>query len=131
MKMRFKNFLWDFGLGHVNKLKGPTGSVIIARMVEIYCGSKYDNAHTFSKQVYTIKLFHCKLEIHACSNPSPFFQTLFQHEVLRLISTQNAGSFCSRHIHHGNTTIKWGFLKFFVQFPTPTLTPTLTLYNLQ
>ncbi len=33
------------------------------------------------------------------ATPSPFFQTLFQHEVLRIISTQNAGSFCLHHNH--------------------------------
>ncbi len=30
-------------------------------------------------------------------------QTLFQHEVFRIISTLNAGSLCLRHGNHGNT----------------------------
>ena len=30
-------------------------------------------------------------------------QTLFQHEVFKIISTLNAGSLCLRHGNHGNT----------------------------
>ena len=40
-------------------------------------------------------------------------QTLFQHEVLVITPTLNAGSRCSRHVSHGNTIIF--FLNFFVQ----------------
>ncbi len=43
------------------------------------------------------------LEIHACSNPSFYFQTLGQHEVFRVISTMNAGSRCPRYVNYGNT----------------------------
>ncbi len=38
--------------------------------------------------------------MHA-ENPRLHFQTLFQHEVFRVISTLNAGSHCLRH---GNVT---------------------------
>ena len=37
------------------------------------------------------------------ATPRLSFQTLFQHEVMQIISTLNAGSFCSRHVNHGNT----------------------------
>ncbi len=40
-----------------------------------------------------------------------YFQTLFQHEVFRVISTMNAGSLCTRHDNYGNT-IKLFFLFF-------------------
>jgi hypothetical protein len=36
-------------------------------------------------------------------------QTLFQHEVLVITSTLNAGSGCSRHVSHGNTIIVFSF----------------------
>ncbi len=40
--------------------------------------------------------------MHAAT-PRLHFQTLCQHEVLRVISTMNAGSLCSRHVNYGNT----------------------------
>ena len=40
--------------------------------------------------------------MHA-ETPRLHFQTLFQHEVFRIISTLNAGSHCLRHGNHGNT----------------------------
>ncbi len=52
-----------------------------------------------------------KLEIHACSNPSPLEYTMFQHEVFQIISILNAGSLCLRHVNHGNTNTRlffWG-----------------------
>ncbi len=43
----------------------------------------------------------------ACSQPAAtpcfYFQPLCQHEVLRVISTLNAGTLCSRHVNYGNT----------------------------
>ena len=36
--------------------------------------------------------------------PRFYFQPLRQHEVLRVESTLNAGSLCSRHVKYGNTT---------------------------
>ena len=35
------------------------------------------------------------IEINVCSNPSPYFRPLFQHEVFHVISTLNACSLCS------------------------------------
>ncbi len=32
------------------------------------------------------------------ATPHPYFQTLCQHEVFRVISTVNAGSLCARHV---------------------------------
>ena len=40
--------------------------------------------------------------MHAAT-PRLHFQTLCQHEVLRVISTMNAGSLYSRHVNYGNT----------------------------
>ncbi len=37
------------------------------------------------------------------ATPRFYFQPLCQHEVLRVISTLNAGSLCSRHVNYGNT----------------------------
>ncbi len=37
------------------------------------------------------------------ATPRFYFQPLCQHEVLRVISTLNAGSLCSRHVSYGNT----------------------------
>ena len=37
------------------------------------------------------------------ATPRFYFQPLRQHEVLRVISTLNAGSLCSRHVNYGNT----------------------------
>ncbi len=37
------------------------------------------------------------------ATPRLYFQTLFQHEVFRVISTMNAGSLCTRHDNYGNT----------------------------
>ena len=39
----------------------------------------------------------------AAATPRFYFQPLCQYEVLRVISTLNAGSLCSRHVNHGNT----------------------------
>ncbi len=38
------------------------------------------------------------------ATPRFHFQPLCQHEVLRVISTLNTGSLCSRHVNYGNTT---------------------------
>ncbi len=35
------------------------------------------------------------------ATPRFYFQPLCQHEVLRVISTLNAGSLCSRHVNYG------------------------------
>ena len=37
------------------------------------------------------------------ATPRFYFQPLCQHEVLRVISTMNAGSLCSRHVNYGNS----------------------------
>ncbi len=37
------------------------------------------------------------------ATPRFYFQPLCQHEVLRVISTLNAGSLCPRHVNYGNT----------------------------
>ena len=47
--------------------------------------------------------------MHA-ETPRLHFQTLFQHEVFRIISTLNAGSHCLRHGNHGNTINVFYFL---------------------
>ncbi len=40
---------------------------------------------------------------HTAATPRFYFQPLCEHEVLRVISTLNAGSLCSRHVNYGNT----------------------------
>ncbi len=47
--------------------------------------------------------------MHA-ETPRLHFQTLFQHEVFRIILTLNAGSHCLRHRNHGNTINVFYFL---------------------
>ena len=47
--------------------------------------------------------------------PRLYFQTLFQHEVFRIISTLNAGSICLRHVNHGNTNTRFFFLIFWTK----------------
>ena len=42
--------------------------------------------------------------------PRLYFQPLCQYEVLRVISTLNAGSLCSRHVNYGNTTNVFFFI---------------------
>ncbi len=37
------------------------------------------------------------------ATPRLYFQPLCQNEVLRVILTLNAGSFCSCHVNYGNT----------------------------
>ncbi len=37
------------------------------------------------------------------ATPRFYFQPMCQHEVLRVISTLNAGYLCSRHVNYGNT----------------------------
>ena len=49
--------------------------------------------------------------MHA-ETPRLHFQTLFQHEVLRIISTLNAGSHCLRH---GNHAIRSTFFIFWTK----------------